>query len=70
MQWLVRAGEFHSKHGYCSCPVLFEDKVIVNGMRKIFFPGQPVKPRDVPMDQPNLPPPAPQEAPAQAAAEG
>ncbi len=35
------------------------DKVIVNGMRKIFFPGQPVKPRDVPMDQPNLPPPAP-----------
>ena len=31
------------------------DKVIVNGMRKIFFPGQPVKPRDVPMDQPNLP---------------
>lgn len=35
------------------------DKVIVNGMRKIFFPGQPVSPRDVPMDQPNLPPPAP-----------
>ncbi|MBX3704332.1 MAG: efflux RND transporter periplasmic adaptor subunit [Steroidobacteraceae bacterium] len=35
------------------------DKVIVNGMRKIFFPGQPVNPRDVPMDQPNLPPPAP-----------
>lgn len=31
------------------------DKVIVNGMRKIFFPGQPVNPRDVPMDQPNLP---------------
>jgi outer membrane protein assembly factor BamB len=30
-QWLVRPGEFHSKHGYCSCPVLFEDKVIVNG---------------------------------------
>jgi multidrug efflux system membrane fusion protein len=46
------------------------DKVIVNGMRKIFFPGQPVKPRDVPMDQPNLPPPAPQEAPAQAADAG
>ncbi|MGQ0429403.1 MAG: efflux RND transporter periplasmic adaptor subunit [Gammaproteobacteria bacterium] len=38
------------------------DKVIVNGMRKIFFPGQPVNPRDVPMDQPNLPPPA--QAPA------
>ena len=31
------------------------DKVIVNGMRKIFFPGQPVNPHDVPMDQPNLP---------------
>jgi multidrug efflux system membrane fusion protein len=43
------------------------DKVIVNGMRKIFFPGQPVNPRDVPMDQPNLPPPAPPQAPAQAA---
>jgi multidrug efflux system membrane fusion protein len=35
------------------------DKVIVNGMRKIFFPGQPVNPREVPMDQPDLPPPAP-----------
>ena len=35
------------------------DKVIVNGMRKIFFPGQPVKPREVPMNQPDLPPPAP-----------
>ena len=43
------------------------DKVIVNGMRKIFFPGQPVNPRDVPMDQPNLPPPAPAGAPAPAA---
>ncbi len=30
-QWLVRPGPFSSKHGYCSCPVLFEDKVIVNG---------------------------------------
>jgi outer membrane protein assembly factor BamB len=29
--WMVRPGEFSSKHGYCSCPVLFEDKVIVNG---------------------------------------
>jgi multidrug efflux system membrane fusion protein len=29
------------------------DKVIVNGMAKIFFPGQPVSPRDVPMDEPN-----------------
>ncbi len=40
------------------------DKVIVNGMRKIFFPGQPVKPRVVPMDQPDLPPPANAAAPA------
>jgi multidrug efflux system membrane fusion protein len=31
------------------------DRVIINGMRKIFFPGQPVNPRDVPMDQPDLP---------------
>ena len=30
------------------------DKVIVNGMRKIFFPGQPVNPHVVPMDQPNM----------------
>jgi len=30
-QWLVRPGEFYSRHGYCSCPVLFEDLVIVNG---------------------------------------
>ena len=29
--WLVRPGPFSSKHGYCSCPVLFEDLVIVNG---------------------------------------
>jgi len=42
------------------------DKVIVNGMRKIFFPGQPVNPRVVPMNQPNLPPPAPAGAPAPA----
>jgi hypothetical protein len=28
-------------------------------MRKIFFPGQPVNPHDVPMDQPNLPVPVP-----------
>ena len=40
------------------------DKVIINGMRKIFFPGQPVNPRDVPMDQPDLPPPAAPAAPA------
>jgi outer membrane protein assembly factor BamB len=29
--WLVRPGEFHSKHGYCSSIVLFENLVIVNG---------------------------------------
>ncbi len=40
------------------------DKVIVNGMRKIFFPGQPINPREVPMDQPNLPAPASAAAPA------
>jgi multidrug efflux system membrane fusion protein len=40
------------------------DRVIINGMRKIFFPGQPVNPRDVPMDQPDLPPPAPAAASA------
>ncbi len=30
-QWLVKPGRFASTHGYCSSPVLFEDKVIVNG---------------------------------------
>jgi outer membrane protein assembly factor BamB len=30
-QWLVRPGPFSSVHGYCSCPVLFDDKLIVNG---------------------------------------
>ena len=33
------------------------DRVIVNGVRKIFFPGQPVSPREVPMDQPDQPAP-------------
>jgi len=33
-----------------------DDRVIVNGTRKIFFPGQPVAPVDVPMDQPNAMP--------------
>jgi membrane fusion protein, multidrug efflux system len=33
------------------------DRVIVNGVRKIFFPGQPVNPREVPMDAPDAPPP-------------
>jgi len=39
------------------------DRVIVNGMRKIFFPGQPVAPRDVPMDDPNRPAPQAPAAP-------
>jgi len=30
-RWLVRPGVFSSKHGYCSSPVIFEDKLIVNG---------------------------------------
>ena len=42
------------------------DKVIINGMRKIFFPGQPVNPHVVPMDQPDLPPPEPKSGPAPA----
>lgn len=32
------------------------DRVVVNGVRRIFFPGQPVHPREVPMDQPEQPP--------------
>jgi multidrug efflux system membrane fusion protein len=41
------------------------DKVVVNGMRKIFFAGQPVNPREVPMDDPNRPAPsAPEQPPA------
>jgi outer membrane protein assembly factor BamB len=30
-KWLVRPGPFASKHGFCSSPVLYKDKVIVNG---------------------------------------
>jgi len=30
-KWLVRPGPFASKHGFCSSPILFKDKVIVNG---------------------------------------
>ena len=30
-QWMVRPGEFYSMHGFCSSPVLDEDKVILNG---------------------------------------
>lgn len=31
LQWIARPGEFVSVHGYCSCPVLFENLVILNG---------------------------------------
>jgi outer membrane protein assembly factor BamB len=30
-QWLVRPGRFTSVHGFSSSPVVFEDKVIING---------------------------------------
>jgi len=30
-QWIAEPGEFISVHGYCSCPVLFENLLIVNG---------------------------------------
>ena len=30
-QWLVRPGQFTSVHGFSSSPVIFEDKVIING---------------------------------------
>ena len=51
------------------------DKVVVNGVRKIFFPGQPLAPREVPMDAPMTPAPAADAAqaattPAPANAEG
>ncbi len=29
--WRTRPGPFSSKHGFCSCPVLYDDLVIVNG---------------------------------------
>jgi membrane fusion protein, multidrug efflux system len=35
------------------------DRVVVNGMRKIFFVGAPLKPIDVPMNAPNTLPAAP-----------
>ena len=35
------------------------DRVVVDGVQKIFFPGMPVAPNKVPMDQPELAPPAP-----------
>jgi outer membrane protein assembly factor BamB len=30
-RWLVRPGKFKSMHGFCSSPLLYQDKVIVNG---------------------------------------
>ncbi len=36
-----------------------KDVVVVNGVRKIFFPGAPVDPITVPMDKPDQAPPAP-----------
>jgi outer membrane protein assembly factor BamB len=30
LKWLKSPGEFHSKHGFCSCPVLYKDMVILN----------------------------------------
>ncbi len=30
-KWLVRPGPFSSMHGFCSSPILHDDKVIVNG---------------------------------------
>ena len=41
------------------------ESVIVNGVQKVFFPGMPVAPKVVPMDQPEgAPAPAPAPAPA------
>lgn len=31
MLWEARPGPFESRHGYCSSPILWEDKVILNG---------------------------------------
>jgi membrane fusion protein, multidrug efflux system len=36
-----------------------KDVVVVNGVRKIFYPGAPVEPITVPMDKPDQTPPAP-----------
>ena len=30
-KWIVHPGPFHSQHGFCSSPVVFRDKLIVNG---------------------------------------
>lgn len=39
-----------------------QDRVVINGTSKIFFPGMPLKPFDVDMDKPDTPPPAPEAA--------
>jgi multidrug efflux system membrane fusion protein len=46
------------------------DKVVVNGMRKIFFPGAPLAPVEVPMDAPNTIAAPAAAAPAAAGGEG
>lgn len=43
------------------------ERVVVNGVRKIFFPGMGVKPFVVPMDKPDTAPPAPPQDAKQAA---
>jgi len=48
--------------------LLDTDFVVVNGTRKIFFPGMGLKVFKVPMDQPTLAPPPPAAAPAPTAA--
>jgi len=46
------------------------DRVVVNGMRKIFFPGAPLAPLDVPMDAPNTIAASPEPTAATPAGEG
>ena len=41
---------------------------VVNGVRKIFFTGQPLAPREVPMDAPLTPAPTTEATPAPASA--
>lgn len=43
------------------------DVVVINGVRKIFYPGAPVSPLTVPMDKPDQAPPAPPASAAPAA---
>jgi membrane fusion protein, multidrug efflux system len=45
-----------------------KDIVVVNGVRKIFYPGAPVAPLTVPMDKPDQAPPAPANTAAKPAA--